>query len=64
MFEVPGSNVTGVYICEDVVTGKKKADYITGPIETNETTVDTEEYDGTEENAVSQAWEEARSLQL
>ena len=40
MFDVPGSNVTGVYICEGVVAGTKKAEYITGPIETSESNPD------------------------
>lgn len=36
MFDVPGSNINGVFITDDVVTAKKKAEYITGPIETTE----------------------------
>jgi len=40
MFEVPGSNVTAVYISEGVVNGSKKAEYITGPLETTEVQTD------------------------
>lgn len=36
MFDVPGANIVAVYINEDVVTGTKKAEYITGPIETTD----------------------------
>jgi len=42
MFDVPGSNITAVYISEDVVTQKKNAEYISGPIETS---VRTSEFD-------------------
>ena len=36
MFDVPGANVTAVYITEETVKGTKKAEYVTGPLETTE----------------------------
>ena len=43
MFDVPGSNIRGVYVDENVVLGKQKAQYVTGPIETTERSEDTNE---------------------
>eukprot|EP00112_Aurelia_sp_Birch-Aquarium-sp1_P005879 Seg1662.27 transcript_id=Seg1662.27/GoldUCD/mRNA.D3Y31 product="ATP-dependent Clp protease ATP-binding subunit clpX-like mitochondrial" protein_id=Seg1662.27/GoldUCD/D3Y31 len=48
MFDVPGSNIRAVYINEDVVTGNGKAQYVTGPIEEKEETVDDGDGDGGE----------------
>ena len=33
MFDVPGSDITGVYIDEGVVTGDSKAEYVSEPTE-------------------------------
>lgn len=33
MFEAPGSNIRAVHIDEDVLLGKKKADYVMAPEE-------------------------------
>lgn len=40
MFDVPGSNISAVYIDEKVVEGKAKAQYVTGPVETSEVNAD------------------------
>ncbi len=40
MFDVPGSNISGVYIDENVVKGEGKAQYVTGPVETSEINAD------------------------
>lgn len=43
MFDVPGSKVAAVYITADTVKGLKKAEYITGPLETTEVANDLRE---------------------
>ena len=54
MFDVPGSNIRGVYINEDVVTGTGKAQYVTSPIEEREETVDDGDGDGGESFVVEE----------
>lgn len=50
MFDVPGSNVSTVFIDADVVSGAKKAEYVTGPIETSERESSDPEYEPETEN--------------
>lgn len=47
MFEIPGSDVSAVFIDEDVVSEKKPAEYITGPVVTTEE--QTDDYEENEE---------------
>eukprot|EP00794_Sanderia_malayensis_P009648 gene9648-10636_t len=42
MFDVPGSNIVGVYVDEDVVKETGKAKYVTAPVE-NSADIDTDE---------------------
>lgn len=56
MFDVPGSDVTAVYISEDVVTGKKNAEYVTGPIETTVSPADEEDSNSEDVNVTSSSY--------